>query len=230
MSRTTTRILLTEDDPRLSELLVAGLTRAGWAVDAVETAAEAHAALATVSYQALILDLGLPDGDGMRLLKDVRLYDRQLPILIMTARGRLSERVNGLNAGADDYLVKPFALEELVARIRARSRRADVPAEMVITRGRISLVPASRTFCVDKVAYPLARREMMVLEILLKSDERLVPKEILENALGSFDHHIGSNAIEVYVSRLRRRLAALDAGASIRAERGLGYRLVTDVP
>jgi len=218
------RILLTEDDPRLGPLLVQGLERAGWAVDLVGGVEEALAALRAVRYRALVLDLGLPDGDGMEVLRELRRNDTFLPVIILTARGRLSERVQGLNGGADDYLVKPFALEELVARLAAACRRGDAPAPQALRLGRVALEPAARTFSVDGTVQPLPRREMMVLELLLRGRHRLVPKEVLEEALGSFDNEVGSNAVEVYVSRLRRRLAA--AGLAIRAERGLGYRLV----
>ena len=220
------RILFTEDDPRLAELLGAGLGQAGWSVDSVATVAEAEAALASIAYQALLLDLGLPDGDGLELLRRLRRRDRHLPVLILSARGRLSERVNGLNAGADDYLVKPFALEEIVARLAAACRRAPAPAVAELTLGRVSLVPAVRTFAVDGAIHPLPRREMMVLEMLLRARHRFVAKPALEEALGSFDREIGANAVEVYVSRLRRRLAQLETGLSIRTERGLGYRLL----
>jgi len=219
------RLLLTEDDPRLSELLVVGLGRHGWAVDAVSTAEEARSALATVSYRALILDLGLPDGDGLDLLHSVRREDRRLPVLILTARGRLSERVAGLNAGADDYLVKPFALEEMAARIGAACRRADVPVQTELVFGPMVLVPAARTFSVSGVVHALPRREMMVLELLMRARHRFVPKPSLEMALSSFGQEVGANAIEVYVYRLRRRLAAFGAGVKIEVERGLGYRL-----
>lgn len=221
------RLLLTEDDPRLSELLATGLTRAGWSVDTIFTKEEAEAALDTIEYQAMILDLGLPDGDGLELLRSLRRRNHLLPVLLLTARGRLSERVVGLNAGADDYLVKPVAMEELVARIAAACRRAQTPATTELTLGSATLIPASRTFAVDGVPHTLPRREMMVLEMLLRARHRLVTKAALEEALSSFDREIGSNAVEVYVSRLRRRLSDLRAGIMIQTERGLGYRAVS---
>jgi len=166
------RILLTEDDPRLGPLLVQGLERAGWAVDLVGGVEEALAALRAVRYRALVLDLGLPDGDGMEVLRELRRNDTFLPVIILTARGRLSERVQGLNGGADDYLVKPFALEELVARLAAACRRGDTPAPQALRLGRVALEPAARTFSVDGTVQPLPRREMMVLELLLRGRHR----------------------------------------------------------
>ncbi|EHL98227.1 putative transcriptional regulatory protein QseB [Acetobacteraceae bacterium AT-5844] len=220
------RLLLTEDDPRLSDLLAQGLRRAGWAVDVVEGVEDALAALHAVQYQALVLDLGLPDGDGMEVLQTLRRTDPYLPVLILTARGRLSDRVRGLNTGADDYLIKPFAMEELVARLAAALRRAGVPALATLRFGQVELEPAARTFSVGGEVQPLPRREMMVLEMLLRARHRFVAKDALEEALGSFDNEVGRNVVEVYVSRLRRRLAG--SGAAIRTERGLGYRLVEE--
>ncbi|WP_159997103.1 response regulator transcription factor [Roseomonas sp. 18066] len=219
------RILLTEDDPRLAGLLATGLARAGWAVDHVASAAEAEAALASIGYQAMLLDLGLPDGDGIDLLRSLRRRDPRLPVLLLTARARLTERVAGLNAGADDYLIKPVALEEVVARIAAACRRAAVPASTLLTLGRLCLEPATRRLTIDGVIQPLPRREMMVLELLLRAPENFVAKPRLETALSNFDRAVGPNAVEVYVSRLRRRLAALDCGLAIHTERGAGYRI-----
>jgi len=220
------RLLLTEDDPRLATLLAQGLTRAGWAVDVVEGVEDALAALHAVQYQALVLDLGLPDGDGMEVLQQLRQTDPFLPVLILTARGRLSDRVRGLNTGADDYLIKPFAMEELVARLAAALRRSGAPALATLRHGQVELEPAARTFSVAGAVQQLPRREMMVLEMLLRARHRFVAKDALEEALGSFDNEVGRNVVEVYVSRLRRRLAG--SGTAIRTERGLGYRLVEE--
>jgi len=220
------RLLLTEDDPRLATLLAQGLTRAGWAVDVVEGVEDSLAALHAVQYQALVLDLGLPDGDGMEVLQQLRQTDPFLPVLILTARGRLSDRVRGLNTGADDYLIKPFAMEELVARLAAALRRSGAPALATLRHGQVELEPAARTFSVAGAVQPLPRREMMVLEMLLRARHRFVAKDALEEALGSFDNEVGRNVVEVYVSRLRRRLAG--SGTAIRTERGLGYRLVEE--
>ena len=221
------RLLLIEDDPRLSELLSLGLMRAGWSVDVMTTVEDAEAALDTIDYQVMLLDLGLPDGDGLDLLRALRRRNRHLPVLLLTARGRLSERVAGLNAGADDYLVKPVALEELVARIAAACRRAQAPVVSDLALGDAVLTPTSRTFTVSGVAHPLPRREMMVLEVLLRARHRSVSKAMLEETLSSFDREVGPNAVEVYVSRLRRRLGELRAGIRIQTERGLGYRAVS---
>ncbi|PZW48644.1 winged helix family two component transcriptional regulator [Humitalea rosea] len=220
------RLLLTEDDPHLGELMAQGLRRAGWSVDTVASWADAEAALGVVSYQTLVLDLGLPDGDGLALLRDLRRRGDALPVLVTTARGRISDRVLGLNAGADDYLVKPFAMDELVARLGAILRRAAGPPRAVYRLGNLAVDPASRMVTIGDTLHSFPRRELTVLEWLVRASPRVVQKSTLEEALGSFDRDIGANAIEVYVMRLRKRLAQLGTDVGIRTERGQGYRLV----
>lgn len=220
------RLLLTEDDPNLGELMAQGLRRAGWSVDTVASRADAEAALGAVSYQTLVLDLGLPDGDGLALLRDLRRRGNALPVLVTTARGRISERVLGLNAGADDYLVKPFAMDELVARLGAILRRAAGPPRVQHRLGNLSVDSTSRMVTIGDALHSFPRRELTVLEWLARASPGVVQKSTLEEALGSFDRDIGANAIEVYVMRLRKRLAQLGADVGIRTERGQGYRLV----
>ncbi|MGX9965515.1 response regulator [Roseomonas sp. F4] len=222
------RLLLVEDDPHLAELLMQGLRRAGWAVDLTTCLRDAEAALATISYQTMALDLGLPDGDGLEWLRGLRRAGTALPVLVLTARGRIAERVMGLDAGADDYLVKPFALQELVARITAVLRRAATPPRMRHSLGNLEFDPAAHEATVAGAPVPMPRREVMVLETLIRAAPRLVAKPAIETALGSFDRDIGANAVEVYVGRLRKRLALAGADVVIRTDRGLGYRLMLD--
>ena len=220
------RLLLVEDNERFGPLLTEGLRRAGFAVDLLTSVAEAEASIATVAFSAVLLDLGLPDGDGLDLLRRLRGTGNDVPVLILTARDRIGDRVLGLDAGADDYLVKPFALEELVARINALLRR---PRQMLAQRfalANLAFDLSTREAMVDGRLIALSRRERMVLDHLCRSGGRTVPKLMLEEGLYSYDREVGRNAVEVYVHRLRRKLA--DEGARVQVEtvRGLGYRLV----
>lgn len=219
------RILLVEDNPRLAELVGKGLSDGGFAVDAFATVADAEAALDCVQYEALILDLGLPDGNGLDLLKRARLRGHCLPVLVLTARDGVEDRVRGLNVGADDYLVKPFALEELLARIRALLRRPGASLGVALTCGKVSLDTVSREVVIDGTAIPMPRRETEMLEQLLRRAGRVVPKRALEEGLYSFDNDVSSNTVEVLLSRLRKRLIAAPSGVSIHTLRGVGYML-----
>ncbi len=219
------RLLLVEDDPDLSEALVANLARDGFAVDLAADAATAEEALATVAYDLMLLDLGLPDGDGLVLLRRLRRRRSSLPILVLTARDTVDDKVAGLEAGADDYLVKPFAHAELVARIRAVLRRPDRDLGATIEIGRLRLEPSSGHVEVDGRTLVLPRRERMLLEVLVRRAGRVVTRRVLEEALWDQDCEIGSNTLESHVSRLRRRLLEADAGVLIRTVRGVGYML-----
>ena len=202
------RILLLEDHPALRAMVGDHLTRRGFAVDAVGRGEDALAALAAVAYDALVLDLGLPDLDGTEILAALRARGAGgLPILMLTARGAVPERVAGLDAGADDYLVKPFALEELDARLRGRAGA-----------GRV----------VDGTPLDLPRREAALLEELLRAAGRVVVKDLLEERLYGADEPVTPNALEATASRLRRRLAEAGAGVRVETKRGIGYRLVAE--
>lgn len=222
------RILLVEDDPDLGPAVAANLARDGFAVDLVADRASAEAALAATQYAVLLLDLGLPDGDGLELLRRLRRGRVGLPTLVLTARDSVDERVMGLEAGADDYLVKPFAHAELVARIRAVLRRPGRDLEAVIRIGKLSFEPASGHLEVDGRVIVLPRRERMLLEALVRRAGRVVTRKVLEEALWDQDAEIESNTLESHVSRLRRRLAEAGAGVSIRTLRGVGYLLESD--
>jgi DNA-binding response OmpR family regulator len=217
------RLLLVEDNDRLLTLTGNALAKAGFETDGVTTAADAEAALRSVAYSAMVLDLGLPDQDGLVLLRQLRAAGHALPVLILTARGRVEDRVRGLDAGADDYLIKPFAQEELQARIRVLLRRPGELLGQALELGNLRLDTASREVTIDGVAQFLSPREMAVLEILLRRAGRVVPKKIVEDHLFGLSADIGSNAVEVYVHRLRKQLATGGAGIEIHTIRGIGY-------
>jgi DNA-binding response OmpR family regulator len=217
------RLLLVEDNERLAGLISAALAKAGFETDAQTTAADAEAALRSVSYAAMVLDLGLPDRDGLALLKKVRDAGDTLPILILTARGGLEDRVRGLDAGADDYLVKPFAQEELLARIRVLLRRPGGLLGHALDLGTLRLDTVSREVTVEGRLLALSPREAAVLEILLRRAGRVVPKKLVEDHLFGLSGDGSTNAIEVYVHRLRKQLADAGANVSVHTIRGIGY-------
>ncbi|MDR3536402.1 MAG: response regulator [Acetobacteraceae bacterium] len=220
------RLLVVEDNAQLASLIAKLLKENGFAVDAVATADAALAAMDTAHYDLLLLDLSLPGGDGADILKAIRRRGRSTPVLVATARADVTQRVQTLNEGADDYLVKPFSLEELLARVRALLRRSPQLAETVLTAGNVALDTASLTLQVADTPIEVPRRELVVLATLLRQCGRLVSRQNLINAVYSFDDEVTPNAIEAAVSRLRRRLEAHGATVSITAMRGLGYILV----
>ena len=217
------RLLLIEDNERFAALLKRGLTAAGFVVDTLATGENATAVLCANRFEIVILDLGLPDIDGLEVLAEMRRRGDATPVLILTARGSLKDRVTGLGGGADDYLVKPFALEELVARLRALLRRPGNLLGSTLSLGNLSLDTTARQASVAGEPIFLSPREVAVLEHLLRRSGRVVGKSVLENNLYGMTHEIGSNAVEVYVHRLRRRLAELDAAVEIHTLRGVGY-------
>lgn len=221
------RLLLVEDDARLSEVLGEALRRNGWTVDAVGSCADTYAALRGAAYSAMVLDLGLPDGDGITLLRALRAVGDKLPILIMTARGRISERVDGLNAGADDYLVKPCAVPELQARLTALVRRASGSPDPILRLGPIEFDLSSRTATLNGWPLQLTSRPAVVLEMLMRANGRFVSRSTMDNALWGYDDIEGSRALDVYVTRLRKSFESAGANSvRIEAKRGFGYRLV----
>lgn len=219
------RLLIIEDVERLAEFMRTGLRREGFAVDACGTLEEAEAALAGVRYDTVVLDLMLPDGSGIELLKRLRARGDTTPVIVVTARERVADRVAGLNAGADDYLVKPFALDELVARIRALLRRPGAALGVVLRAGNVALDTTTREASVAGAKLALSRREARLLELLLRRVDHVVPKEVLEEKLAGFDEEITPNAVEVLVHRLRKRLSDSGADLAIHTLRGLGYLL-----
>jgi DNA-binding response OmpR family regulator len=220
------RLLVVEDNARLASLIANLLQDHGFAVDSVENVEAALADLETTSYDLILLDLSLPDGDGVDILKRIRRRGQATPVLVATARADVTQRVQTLNQGADDYLVKPFSLEELLARVRALLRRPPQLAQTVLTAGNVALGSASLTLTVGGIPLEMPRRELGVLATLLRHDGRLVTKQQLTDSIYSFDDEVTPNAIEAAVSRLRRRLEAHRATVSVTAMRGLGYIVV----
>lgn len=220
------RVLIVDDDEDLGDLAQAHLRRAGLTVDRAGDVEEARASCAGVAYDAVVLDLGLPDGDGLALLAEFRKAKRQFPVLILSGRGRAEQRVAGLKAGADDYLAKPFDVAELVARVQALLRR---PATIVSTAtgvGNLAVDVEAQVARVDGTDLRLTRRELGVLGALARRPGHVVSRAQLEDALYGFGEEIASNAIEVYISALRKRLKEAGADCGIETQRGLGYKLV----
>jgi two-component system OmpR family response regulator/two-component system response regulator TctD len=214
------RILLAEDDPVIADGICRALRRGGCAVDHVADGMEADAALAGQGYDLLILDLGLPRMNGIEVLKRLRARKSAQPVLILTAQDGVDDRVRGLDAGADDYLTKPFALPELEARVRALTRRG-TGQPRCIEIGQLSYDQADRVVKIGGQLVDLSAREIGLLEIFLLRVGRLVSKDQLVDHLCGWGEEVSSNAIEVYVHRLRKKLE--DSGVRIVTVRGLGY-------
>ena len=219
------RVLIIEDNRRLAALIAKGCETAGFAVDTCNDLEGARAALSTVRYDVAVLDLGLPDGDGLDLLASLRQQGSELPVIVLTARDALESRVEGLNAGADDYLLKPFAMEELVARIRALLRRPGQALGRKLTAGNVEFDTVAREVSVGGVPTVFSRRETDLLEILLRRQGRVVPKDAIEEGLYAFGDEISSNTVEVAVHRLRKRMAEAGADIEVHTLRGIGYVL-----
>ncbi|MET0336588.1 MAG: response regulator transcription factor [Caulobacter sp.] len=219
------RLLIVEDHDELAELIIGRLEQTGFPSDRVAGAEDARLLIETGDYAGLLLDLGLPDGDGLDLLEWVRQQDAELPVLILTARSSISDRVAGLDAGADDYLGKPFATDELIARVRAMMRRATTGANAALTCGRLTYDPSARLARIDETPLSLSRREAQLLELLLRHRDKAVRKTQIETLFFGFGEEFSSNAVEVGVHRLRRRLEQLGARIEIITMRGVGYLL-----
>lgn len=222
------RLLVVEDNAQLSELLAKGLKTAGYDVDVLSSAAEARAVLMTTSYAALILDLGLPDGDGLSILRELRHRRNAIPVLVLTSRDGLQDRVNGLRSGADDYIVKPFALEELIARLEAQLRRPGQQLGSVLHVANLEFDLRSRQATIDEAPQIFSAREIAVLELLMRSSGRVVSKKQVEDHLFGLSGDVASNAVEVYVHRLRKQLSDKGARVVIHTIRGIGYLIAED--
>lgn len=217
------RILLIEDEPEMAGMLVSALSRNGLIVDRVDTITDATSAFATVRYDAVLLDRKLPDGDGISLLPRLRASHGGTPVIVLSALGAASDRIEGLDGGADDYLAKPFLIEELLARLRAVLRRRPEIASETLTLANLDFDIGNRQASVDGTLLDLPRREMLVLETLLRRSGRSVTRAALEDAVFGFDDAIASNTLDAHVSRLRRKLSDAGARVEIHAIRGIGY-------
>lgn len=220
------RILLVEDDPALSRGLVASLKAAGYVIDAAYDGESALEMAHDEPYALISLDLGLPDISGLDVLRRLRASGNKVPVLILTARDSVEDRVKGLDLGADDYLLKPFEPSELEARIRALLRRAQGEASSLITIGKLVFDSARGVASIGDRQLDLRRREWTVLERLIARAGKVISKERLTSEVFGFDDPVAPNAIEVYVARLRRKLEP--DGPTIRTMRGLGYILDAD--
>ena len=220
------KLLYLEDETELARLVVGGLALAGFVVDWAATLAQAVGALRENRYDLLIVDRWLPDGDGLAFVAGARARGLTAPILFATAQDKVEARIEGLDGGADDYLVKPVALAELVARIRALLRRPAALAPARCQVGNLEFTVASRTFRVNGVALPLSRREALLLEHLMRRAGQVATRQTLQDALFGYDDDSSDNAIEASVSRLRKWLMAAGADQRILTVRGIGYMLV----
>jgi len=219
------RLLLIEDNDELSSLIDKQLQASGFSIDRVDCVEDAISVLDSRAYAAMILDLGLPDGDGLKILRHARSRQQPLPVLILSARGRLEDRVKGLEQGADDYLVKPFAFEELKARISALLRRPGALLGSQLTVGNLAYDTQARQANVGDEVLPLSAREAELLELLMRRAGKIVPKATVQDQLFGMDDDFGSNAVEVYIHRLRKRLQDGKAAVTIHTVRGVGYML-----
>jgi DNA-binding response OmpR family regulator len=219
------RLLIIEDEERIGELLRSALVRAGFSVDVLTTIADARAALSLVPYDAALLDLGLPDEDGLSLLGELRRAGNPVPVLVLTARDAIGDRVTGLNIGADDYLVKPFAMAEVIARVKALLRRPGRALGATLAVGNLIFDTIGRDVRTSDAELQLSRRELAVLEQLMRRVGRVVPRQVLEEKLYAMGEEPESNVIQVHIHRLRRKLLDAGAIAEIHTIRGIGYML-----
>lgn len=221
------RILLIEDNDRLRTLTGGALRAAGWSCDAFALGEEGVEALRLVPYDLVVLDLGLPDMDGLEILRRMRAKAMQTPVLVLTARAAIDERIDGLDAGADDYLTKPFNNGELLARIRALLRRSPQAVMPDLLAGNLVLPLAGGPVRCADAGIDLAPRERALLEMLMRQADQVVPKRKIEHAFSQFGDERSANAVELSMSRLRRKLEGRPTGIAIETVRGVGYLLRT---
>ncbi|MEW5787450.1 MAG: response regulator transcription factor [Pseudomonadota bacterium] len=220
------KLLLAEDDPMIGASMQRGLRTAGFAVDWVRDGRAAQLALAQEDHALLLLDLGLPRLDGLSLLRELRRGSRDIPVLVVTARDAVADRISGLNLGADDYLTKPFDLDELVARVHALLRRRAGRTRPEMRLGGLTLNPVSREAELNGQALALSQREFSLLAALMEQPGKVLSRQHLEDRLYGWDDPVSSNAVEVHLHNLRRKLGS----AWIRNVRGVGYKLVEPGP
>ena len=217
------RLLIIEDNQRLCQAVAESLRAQGFAVDTAGSASEGLRVWRAADYDAAVLDLMLPDGTGLDALKEMRDRGNMTPVLILTALGTIEDRVRGLDCGADDYLVKPFAMQELIARLRALLRRPGAALGRTLTLGSVNLDTSARIATVAGMPFDLTRSELIVLEALLRNQGRVISKERLADCLYDFEQDRSTNSVETHIHRLRKKLAAAGADVSLRTLRGLGY-------
>src|SRR5688572_3087302 len=220
------RILVIEDDPVLADALVHVLRSDGYAVDALGTGGQADLALTTETFDLVVLDIELPILDGFELLTRLRARKQTVPVLILTARDSISDRIHGLDIGADDYLTKPFEMGELLARTRALLRRAKGRAEDLMGFGELVIDMKGRSASLGSTRIELAAREWSVLELLVSRAGRVVSKDAIRNSVYDWDNDVGTNAVEILIHRIRKKLEG--SSISISTVRGLGYLLDSD--
>ena len=223
---TGSRILIAEDEPRISSFLEKGLRSEGWAPTVVEDGDGALTLARSGEFDLLLLDLGLPGRDGLSVLEEIRKDDRRLPVIILTARGETHDTVAGLDGGADDYVAKPFRIEELVARIRARLRKDNSPAKTLLWAGGSALDLRTRRLSAAGEEHELTAREFALAEVFFRNPRRVLTREQLLSRVWGYDHDPGSNVVDVYVGYLRRKLG----DERITTIRGMGYRLESSDP
>jgi DNA-binding response OmpR family regulator len=215
------RVLIVEDEPRLVSFLEKGLRSNGFTISVAEDGATALAAASDQDFDLVILDLGLPDIDGLDVLREVRKRGEHLPVIILTARDEVTDKIGGLDRGADDYVTKPFRFEELLARVRARLRPAGTPESTVLEAAGVKLDLRTRTAFVEGQTVELTAREFTILETLLRHPGQVLTREQLLSQVWGYDFDPGSNVVDVYIGYLRRKLG----NGLIETVRGMGYRL-----
>lgn len=215
------RLLLVEDDSMIGESVRQGLRQDGFTVDWAQDGRAAELAIENGVYDLMLLDLGLPKKEGLDLLKQMRRRGNRIPVLIVTARDAIADRIKGLDAGADDYLVKPFDLDELAARIRALLRRRSGRADPVVRHGKLTLNPATREVTFENKPVPLSAREFALLDAFLDRPGAVLSREQLEEKLYGWGEEVQSNTVEVYIHALRKKLGQ----DFVKNVRGVGYRV-----
>jgi DNA-binding response OmpR family regulator len=220
------KVLIVEDQAKLGQFLKRGLNEQGWTTTWVQTAAAAQDALCETKYEVIVLDLMLPDRDGLDLLREWRKFGFNEPVIILSARNALKDRVQGLEIGADDYLPKPFSLEELVARIRALGRRRATHKEMILQHRELRLDLFARTVTLAGNPIALTARELALLEVFLQNVGRILTRSLLMEKVWEAHYDVDPNLLDVYMSRLRAKLDPTTTQPYFETVRGIGYRLV----
>lgn len=223
------RLLLVEDEKELADALTAALEKQGVVIDHAMLLADAHELARQNTYDVILLDRRLPDGEGLTFIPQLRREGVVTPVIVLTARNDPKERIEGLDGGADDYLGKPFLVDELMARVRAVLRRPASVVEQKIVVGRMTIDPLNLTVTMDNSPFDLPRRELLVLIALAKRQGKTVLRSVLEAAVYNYEEEIQSNALDAHISRLRKRLSDSSAGVSVHNIRGVGYLLKDEV-